>query len=243
MLQDFAARMNMNVVELASRLRSQAATQLILCKFPRPAPSDGTAWVWVFGESAGGRLKQLWAGVLERAEGDTLADELGREKSLWLGGIDILHAPPSKRFRLVWTRPPAPCRIYTRRGLASETAPGSVTRHGFWSGHRQAVRAVSHVEGWISSDWMCAGITLNGQDNEQWEVIRLRNPGRFMQFIMMYDGIDLLVDTSWLNFVVPRVAEVFGVPWKIVDYTDTPPQITRQSGPPAAPPAGDKGPA
>src|SRR5438094_4810051 len=92
--------MNMNVVELASRLRSQAATQLILCKFPSPTPSDGTAWVWVFGESAGGRLKQLWAGVLERAEGDTLADELGREKSLWLGGIHTLHAPPSKRFRL-----------------------------------------------------------------------------------------------------------------------------------------------
>jgi hypothetical protein len=48
--------MNMNVVELASRLRSQAATQLILCKSPSPTPSDGTAPVWVFGESARGRL-------------------------------------------------------------------------------------------------------------------------------------------------------------------------------------------
>src|SRR5262245_16305803 len=182
--------MNMNVVELASRLRSQAATQLILCKFPSPTPSDGTASVWVFGESAGGRLKQLWAGVLERAEGDALADELGREKSLWLGGIDILHAPPSKRFRLVWTRPPAPCRIYTCRGLASETAPESVTRHGFWGGDRQSVRAVSHVEGWISSDWMCAGITVNGQGNEQWEVIRLKNTGLLMQFILMSDRLD-----------------------------------------------------
>jgi len=239
-LKDFAGAYEMNVVELASRLRSQAATQLILCKVPSPTPSDGTASVWVFGERAEGRLKQLWAGVLERAEGDTLADELGREKSLWLGGIDILHSPPSKRFRLVWTRPPAPCRIYTRRGLASETIPGSVTRHGFWGGHRQAVRAVSHVEGWISSDWMCAGITLNGHSNEQWEVIRLKNPGLFMQFLLMYDGIDLMVDTSWLDFVVPRVAEVFGVPWKIVDYTDTPP-LTRQSGTPAAPAAGDKG--
>ena len=62
-----------------------------------------------------------------------------------------------------------------------------------------------------------------------------------MQFLLMYDGIDLMVDTSWLDFVVPRVAEVFGVPWKIVDYTDTPPQVSRQSGPPAAPAAGDKG--
>src|SRR5262245_12566471 len=240
MLQDFAARMNMNVVELASRLRSQAATQLILCKFPSPMPSDGTAWVWVFDESDGGRLKQLWAGVLERAEGDTLADELGREKSLWLGGIDILHAPPSKRFRLVWTRPPAPCRIYTRRGLARETIPGSVTRDGFWGGHRQAVRAVSHVEGWISSDWMCAGITLNGHGKEQWEVIRLKNPGLFMQFLLMYDGIDLMVDTSWLDFVVPRVAEVFGVPRKAGGYLGRPPRH-RQSGAPAARAAGDKG--
>jgi len=99
---------------------------------------------------------------------------------------------------------------------------------------------VSHVEGWISSDWMCAGITLNGHGKEQWEVIRLKNPGLFMQFLLMYDGIDLMVDTSWLDFVVPRVAEVFGVPWKIVDYTDTPP-LTRQSGTPAAPAAGDKG--
>src|SRR5262249_9252185 len=52
----------MNVVELASRLRSQAATQLILFKVPSQTPSDGTASVWVFGERAEGRLKQLWAG-------------------------------------------------------------------------------------------------------------------------------------------------------------------------------------
>jgi len=78
-LKDFAGAYEMNVVELASRLRSQAATQLILCKVPSPTPSDGTASVWVFGERAEGRLKQLWAGVLERAEGDTLADELSRE--------------------------------------------------------------------------------------------------------------------------------------------------------------------
>jgi hypothetical protein len=58
------------------------------------------------------------------------ADVLRRENSVWLGGIDTRHLPPSKRFRLVWTLPPTPCRIYTRRGLATEVEPAIVTRHG-----------------------------------------------------------------------------------------------------------------
>jgi hypothetical protein len=184
--------------------------------------------LWVFRENARHRLQQLWAGALSRREIDELADVLRRENPVWLGGIDTRHAPPSKRFRLVWTLPPEPCRIYTRRGLASEVGPATVTRHGPWRRQRTAVPSVSHVEGWIASDWIHAGITLKGRAGEDWEVIRLENEGRFTQFLLMYDGIDLLIDTGWLDRVVPRVAGVFGVAWRIVDYTVTPSAIVRQ---------------
>ena len=46
----------------------------------------------------------------------------------------------------------------------------------------------------------------------------------------MYDGIDLMVDTGWLDRVVPRVAEVLGLEWRVVDYTKTPSNVERQSG-------------
>jgi hypothetical protein len=94
---------------------------------------------------------------------------------------------------------------------------------------KTAVRFVSHVEGWISPDWTDAGITLKGRGSEEWEVIRLKNEGPFVHFLLMYDGIDLMMDTGWLDRVVPRVADVFGVAWRIVDYTVTPPKIDRQS--------------
>src|SRR5262245_50012892 len=230
---------SVQLVELADRIRSQADTRLILGECPsHTAPNDAVS-LWVFRERAEHRLEQLWAGELSRPEIDELADVLRRENSVCLGGIDSRHAPPSKRFRLLWTLPPAPCRIYTRRGLASEVEPAIVTRHGLRRRQQHAVRSVSHVEGWIGPDWTHAGITLKGRAGEEWEVIRLRNEGLFMQFLIMYDGIDLMMDTSWLDRIVPRVAEVFGVAWHFVDHTVTPPEIVRQSEPPAVPAAGD----
>jgi hypothetical protein len=222
--------MKTSLVELANRICPQAGTPIVLCQCPSFTPPHKEASVWVFRENVKHRLKQLWAGELSRPEIDEFAAALRRENSVWLGGIDTRHAPPSRRFRLVWTLPPGPCRIYTRRGLASEVEPTTVTRHGFRRRQQHAVRSVSHVEGWIGHDWIYSGITLKGRDREEWEVVRLKNEGLFTQFLVMYDGIDLMMDTGWLDRVVPRVADVFGVTWRIVDYTVTPPKIDRQGG-------------
>ena len=227
--------MKTNVVELLDRIRPQAGARLILCVCPCTTPRDETAWVWVFRENARGRLKQLWSGVLDRSESDEVASVLERENSVWLGDIDTLHDPPSRRFRLVWTLPPAPCRIYTRRGLITEVESAVVTRHLFWRRKQSPMQSWSVVEGWIGRDWRYAGISLKGHGGEEWEVVRIKNEGLFTQVLLMYDGIDLMVDTFWLDRVVPRVAEVFGLGWKIVDYTVTPPKIDLQGGPELAP--------
>jgi hypothetical protein len=113
-----------------------------------------------------------------------------------------------------------------------------VTRHRSWRRERFSVPASSEVQGWIAGDWRYAGISLKGPAGEEREVIRLENAGLLTQFLMMYDGIDLLVDTDWLERVVPRVAEVLGAPWTIVDYTVTPPEIAQQGGPTTSPDAG-----
>jgi hypothetical protein len=227
--------MKRNIAELVDRVRPQAGMPLIVCECPSPTPPDETAWLWVFRENAANQLQQRWAGVLTRPEIDEFVSRLREQDSVWLGGIDTHHGPPSKRFRLVWTLPPAPCRIYTRRGLAIDAESPVVTRHLFWRREQFAVQSSSVVEGWISRDWTHSGISLNGDGGEEWEVVRLKNAGPFMQFLLMYDGIDLLVDTGWLDRVVPRVAEVLGAGWKIVDFTVTPPEILRQSGPALAP--------
>ena len=227
--------MKTNIVELVDRVRLPAGIPLIVCECPSPTPPDATAWLWVFRENAPNRLQQRWAGVLTHPEIDEFVSRLRERDSVWLGGIDTHHGPPSKRFRLVWTLPPAPCRIYTRRGLAIDVKSAVVTRYLSSRCEKVAVRSSSVVEGWISRDWTYAGISLRGHEGEEREVVRLKNAGPFMQFLLMYDGIDLMVDTGWLDGVVPRVAEVVGAEWRIVDFTVTPPKIVRQSGPALAP--------
>ena len=130
---------------------------------------------------------------------------------------------------MVYTFPPAPCRIYTRRGLAAAVEPAVATRYQPRP-RRIAVRSSSVVEGWISRDWAHSGISLTGDAGEREELVRLKNAGLFDQFLLMYDGIDLMMDTNWLDRVVPAVAEVLGLEWRIVDYTETPPKVERQSG-------------
>jgi hypothetical protein len=225
----------MNVVEVADRIRPDAVAPLIVCE--SRTPRGESVGLWVFRENARNRLKRLWAGVLTRPEVDELVELLSRAGSVWLAGIDTRHPPPSKWFRLVWTLPPAPCRIYTRRGLATEVEPGVVTRHGSWQRRQIVARPVRSVEGWIARDWIHAGIAARGCGGEGWEVVRLKNAGSFTAFLLMYDGLDLLMDTGWLDAVVPRVADVFGVEWKIVDYTVAPPKIVRQGQPPTDPAA------
>jgi hypothetical protein len=216
---------------LIDRVRPQAGIPLLVCQCSSPTPQDGTAWLWIFHEDARNRLRQRWAGVLPRPEIDELVSRLRQLTSIWIGGIDTRHGPPAKRFRLVWTRSPAPCRIYTRRGLAVDVESAFVTRRLFRRRERFAVPSASVVEGWIRSDWIYSGISLKGPGGEKTELVRLKNAGLFTQFLLMYDGLDLMMDAGWLDGVVPRVAEVLGLSWEIVDFTDTPPKIVSHGGP------------
>src|SRR5262245_45311363 len=157
---------------------------LIVCERESPTAPDTTAWLWVFAEDDASRLQVRRAEAVARPAVAELVRQVRQrhepgQEDVWRGSIDGYHPPPSKRFRLVWTLPPAPCRIYTRRGLAACVEPGVVTRHLRGRREELAVRASSVVEGWIGSDWTHAGISLKGQTGEAWEVIRLRNAGPF----------------------------------------------------------------
>jgi hypothetical protein len=223
-----------SIVDIVGRIGPKAGIPLIVCACGSTTAQDGGTFpLWAFRESARSRLWQRWAGELTLPEFDELIGRLRERASVWMGAIDTLHEPPSRRFRLVWTLPPAPCRIYTRRGLATEVDSALVTRHLLRHRTQFPVRSSGFLEGWIT--WSDAGIYLKEDGREDQEVVRLKNPGLFTQYLLMYDGIDLLVDTSWLDSVVPRVADVLGLEWKIVDYTTTPPQIDRQSGNAPAP--------
>lgn len=222
------ARRTTNLAEVVERLRVRADTPLILCSCTNPDDLE-TVWVWAFEENATNRLKARWSGVLTPSECDELAGMLRRHRSVWVAGIDTRHPPPCRRFRMVYTFPPAPCRVYTRRGLMAAVEPAAATRY-LPRLKQIAVRSSSVVEGWIGHDWIHAGISLVGDAGAREELVRLKNAGKFDQFLLMYDGIDLMMDTGWLDRVVPRVAEVLGLEWRVVDYTETPPKVERQSG-------------
>ena len=215
-----------NVVEVVDSIRSRATGPLIVCQSPDPSHGK-TAWLWVFHETPNGRLERLWAGLLEHSDANEVMARLREERGLWLCAIDTYHLPPSKRFRLVWTLPPAPCRIYTRRGLQCDVERSRVRLRGFWGTRERALSGVERVEGWIT--WSRSGIRLKleQQGSDDVELIRSGHPGAWLGY---HDGIDLMVDTGWLDLLVPRVAEVLDVGWSIVDYTESPPAV-RTSAP------------
>jgi hypothetical protein len=206
------------------RLRSQGDSCVLVCEYPDATSREEATRLWVF-EITPDRLRQRFAGALARPELEELVGRLRERRPVWLGCVESLHPPPSRRWRLVWTLPPAPCRIYLRRGGVIHVEPGGVSRHLARRREQVDVSSPSFVEGWIGSDWIHAGISLKRHAGEEAEIVRLKNAGLFTQFLLMYDGIDLMVDTSWLDGVVPRVAEVLGVGWRIVDYTVTPPKL------------------
>lgn len=211
-----------NVVGLADSIRSRATGPLIVCQYADHTSRGKAAWLWVFHEHANGRLKRLWAGLLSHSDVDEITNRLRGERGLWLGAIDTYHDPPSNWFRLVWTLPPAPCRIYTRRGMRCDVERSRVRVRGFWRTRELTLSGVERVEGWIT--WNRSGIRLkleqHGSDDV--ELIRSGHPGAWVGY---YDGIDLMVDTGWLDSLVPRVAEVLDVGWSIVDYTESPPAV------------------
>jgi hypothetical protein len=211
-----------NVVELANSIRSRATGPLIVCQCPDHTSQGKAAWVWVFHENAKSRLQQLWAGLLNHPDIDEITNLLRGERGLWPGVNNTYHLPPSRWFRLVWTMPPAPCRIYTRRGITCEVERSRVRVRGFWRTRELALFGLKRVEGWIH--WSRSGIRLKieGSGRGDMELIRSGHPGAWLGY---YDGIDLMVDTGWLDVLVPRVAEVLDVGWSIVDHTESPPAV------------------
>lgn len=215
------ARRTTNLAEIVERLLVPAGTPLILCSCTNP-DDPKTVWVWAFEESGTNRLQTRWSGVLKPSDFDELAGMLRQRCSVWIAGIDTRHPPPSRWFRMVYTLLPAPCQIYTRRGLMAAVEPTAATRY-VPQLKQIAVQSSSVVEGGIGHDWIHAGISLVGDAGVREDLVRLKNAGLFNQFLLAYDGIDLMMDTGWLDFVVPRVAEVLGLEWRVVDYTKTPP--------------------
>jgi len=211
-----------NVVELAGSIRSRATAPLIVCQCPDHTSHGKAVWLWVFRENAKSRLQQLWAGLLNHLEVEEITNLLRREPGLWPGTIDTYHHPPCRWFRLVWTSPPAPCRVYTMRGMKCDVERSRVRVRGFWRTRELSLSGVERVEGWIT--WSRSGIRLkrSRSDGDDAELIRSGHPGAWLGY---YDGIDLMVDTDWLDLLVPRIADVLDVGWSIVDHTESPPAV------------------
>jgi len=217
-----------NVVALADqRATKSKGVTLIASECWDHHTSHDMAWLYVYRETTRRRLKPLWCGELTRPEIGEIKSLLRRTNKTWHGSVDTYAWPGDPRFRMLWTLAPAPCRVYCRWGPTCEVDPAGVTRYGLWRTQRISAAGVERVEGWFT--WTGSGIKLKRRIGGNSGVIRLRHPGEWLGY---YDGIDLMIDTDWLQVVTPRVAEVLGVDWSIVDYTETPPAVTK-SGPTA----------
>src|SRR5262245_32034067 len=224
--------METNVVELVDSIRTRAGSPLIVCEHPEPEPRAGFACVWVFRETPRGRLEQPWAGVLGRAEIDELVRLLRETHTVWRGGIDTYHFPSSRRFRLVSTLPPAPCRVYGRRGMKCEVERSRIRVRGRGRTRELVPSGTERVEGWFT--WWRSGIRLASArpGGEPVQLVRVGHPGAWLGY---HDGIDPMVDTSWLEVLVPRIAAVLDASWSIVDLTESPPAVRHGERAPDAP--------
>src|SRR5688572_19842753 len=172
----------LHIFDLADSIRSSAIGPLIVCQCSDHRSRGEAVWLWVFHENAKNRLEQVWAGLVNHSEVDEVTSRLRGERGLWLGAIDSYHLPPFKRFRLVWTLPPAPCRIYTRRGMRCDVERSRVRVRSFWRTRELTLSGVERVEGWIT--WNRSGIRLKyeqpGADDA--ELIRSGHPGAWLGY-------------------------------------------------------------
>src|SRR5262245_43854901 len=174
--------METNVVELVDSIRTRAGSPLIVCESPEPEPRAGFACVWVFRESPRGRLQPLWSGVLARPEIDELGRVLREAHTVWRGAIDTYHFPFSWRFRLIWTLPPAPCRVYQRRGLACDVERARIRVRRSWRTRELVPSGTERVEGWFS--WTKSAIQLVSVQpgSEPAPLVRAGHPGAWLGY-------------------------------------------------------------
>ncbi len=213
----------MNIVALGDQLATKShGAKLITSVHTDHRRRDEAVWLYVYRENARRRLKPLWCGVLTRPEVEEIKSLLSRTNTTWHGSMDTYAWPGDPRFRILCTLAPAPCLLYRRRGPTCEVDPAGVTRYGMWRTQRVSAMGVERVEGWFT--WIASGIKLKRGVGQDTGIIRSGHPGVWLGY---HDGIDLMIDTDWLEVVTPRVAEVLGVNWSIVDYTETPPVVTK----------------
>lgn len=128
------------------------------------------------------------------------------------GEFDTMYGTP---WAYAWTCPPAPLRVYDRKGLLVVIKNNAVhvRRARQWAVLTQS--EIARVVGWLSPDWYNREVSIEARNGERLlvaqseEAMALADP--------TYDGIDLMCDASWVGRLGKAIAKGLGVPYAAND--------------------------
>jgi len=122
--------------------------------------------------------------------------------------FDTMYATP---WSYVWTRAPAPLRVYDREGLLVVMKNNAVQlrRSSDWTSI--ARDEITQVVGWLSGDWYRREVWLEARNAERITVAEGTEPMALAD--PTYDGIDLMCDAAWVGQLGKALATGIGVPY------------------------------
>lgn len=177
----------------------------IVCGF------DGYTRMGVVGLEAG-VPEEIWEGYVPTKQVESMREALSEVAEVTCGKLDFYHAT---RWKLAWTKPPAPFRLVARNSEHSVYIDGEELV--LWRPVRRkriALDAIDYVAGRVSSGWLKRSVVIGTSSGER-EV--------FSQFSLMpvlistYDGLDLMGDTLWVEHLSRTMAEALDVDCDLED--------------------------
>ena len=195
--------------EVAAALRSQARGATLLVGPGQYGPGEGLSRICVLRLEDARRPRLLWDGPLADAEVATLVQALGAFARVWPGELDTMYATP---WSLAWTVQPGAFRLYQRWGLRCAVEGEALQLHGRFRRPVLVPRgSIRQVLGWVSEDWVRRGVSLEVTSGPPLVLARHRDWAVGLD--VTYDGINLMVDCTWVWRLGRCLAQALGVPY------------------------------
>ena len=196
--------------EIAASVRAAGEGAVLLVGAGQLAPHPGWSRVSVLCLHDTREPELLWDAFLPDADLPALREALAAFATVWPGALDTMYATP---WHLAWTVPPAPTRIYDRKGLvvAVDGARLTLARNA----RAFEAPAVARVLGWVSDDRVDRGLDLELRTGERVTVAAQREITA--SFDPTYDGLDLTFDAAWIPEAGKVLAGAIGAPYEATD--------------------------
>jgi hypothetical protein len=161
----------------------------------------------------------VFCGVLQDDEFAALKRSLRAVSTVWEGQVKC--GPFRRSFRLTWTLPPAPFRLYSRWRILAEIEGDTLTiKRRFRSTTRVAAKEIQSIQSWMSPKGFLAGVSVVTAKSSI-QTVRLVNPdaiiGNLDEAPYNQWGVESIDAVAWAGRLGRRMANALEVPWAFHD--------------------------